>query len=83
MSDIKKQTHILIDNLTDEQVEHIYNIMRSIKILSIPTVEPDEFDLSLIKEAEDDNKEYTLNKKIKSVFYNQFTSYLFLVILNI
>ena len=59
MSDIKKQTHILIDNLTDEQVEHIYNIMRSIKILSIPTVEPDEFDLSLIKEAEDDNKEYT------------------------
>ncbi len=62
MSNIKKWTHNLIDNLTDEQVEQIFNIMKSIKILSIPNIEPDEIDLHLIKEAKADGEEYTKAK---------------------
>ena len=71
MSNIKKRTHNLIDNLTDEQVEQIFNIIRSIKILSIPTAEPDEIDLHLIKEAKADNEEYIdINNFVKELGLN-------------
>ena len=71
MSNIKKLTHNLIDNLTDEQVEQIFNIMKSVKILSIPTVKPDELDLHLIKEAKTDNEEYTdINNFVKKLGLN-------------
>ena len=68
MSNIKKLTHNLIDNLTDEQVEQIFNILKSIKMLSIPTVKPDELDLSLIKDSKTDNEEYTdINSFVKEL----------------
>lgn len=57
MLNIKKKAHRLIDALPEDQVAYIISIIEGIKGISILDEEPDEFDMFLIKESEEDNED--------------------------
>ncbi|MGB4437848.1 MAG: hypothetical protein WBJ13_01205 [Sedimentibacter sp.] len=63
MLNVKKKAHRLIDALPEDQVAYIINIIEGIKGISISDEIPDEFDMYLIKESEEDNDDIMILDK--------------------
>ncbi|NYB72978.1 hypothetical protein HZF24_02350 [Sedimentibacter hydroxybenzoicus DSM 7310] len=57
MLNIRKKAHYLIDKLPEDQVAYLVKIIEGIKGLSIPSGEPDELDMFLIKESQTNNED--------------------------
>ena len=57
MSIIRQKAHNLIERLPDDQIAYVISIIEGIKGKSILNDNPDELDLYLIKESENDSGE--------------------------
>ncbi len=53
----KEEIKRMTDNLSDEQAEKVYSFIYTMLVNAIETVEPDEFDLQMIKEYEESSEE--------------------------
>lgn len=51
----KELAYSLMDSLTERQLEAIVEILKGLSLPKIPEVEPDEWDLEMIKRAEEEN----------------------------
>lgn len=71
MSMIRQKAHDLIERLPDDQIAYIISIIEGIKGMSIPNDIPDELDLYLIKESENDRDETeTLDDFVKELGFD-------------
>ena len=56
---IKEKACSIINNLPDDKVQHIVNILNDMALLYVEEEDPDEFDLHLIQEIENnENMEF-------------------------
>ncbi len=62
----RELAHKLIDNIPTSQLKYVIGILQNIKILNIPEVEPDELDLQMIHESQNDVSE--------SIDFNDFVT---------
>lgn len=53
----KEEIKRMTDNLSDEQAKKVYSFIYTMLVNAIETVEPDEFDLQMIKEYEESSEE--------------------------
>jgi hypothetical protein len=71
MLNIKKKAHKLIDSLPEDQVAYVIKIIEGIKGISISDEDPDEFDMYLIKESnEDSDDSMPLDKFAEELGFN-------------
>ncbi|MDE5578303.1 MAG: hypothetical protein K2J11_13070 [Oscillospiraceae bacterium] len=57
----KELAYSLIDRLTERQLEAIVEILKGLSLPQIPETEPDEWDVEMIKRAEEENDGETIN----------------------
>ena len=55
MLNIKKKAHKLIDSLPEEELAYVIKIIERIKGIDISDEDPDDFDMYLIKESNEDS----------------------------
>ena len=71
MLNIKKKAYRLIDSLPEDQVAYVIKIIEGIKGISISDEDPDEFDMYLIKESnEDSDDSMPLDKFAEELGFN-------------
>lgn len=70
MLNIKKKAHKLIDSMPEEQVAYVIKIIERIKGASISDEDPDDFDMYLIKESNEDSDDtIPLDKFVEELGY--------------
>ncbi len=57
MLNIKKKAHKLIDSLPEEEIAYVIKMIERIKGINISDENPDDFDMFLIKESNEDSDE--------------------------
>ena len=57
----KELAYSLIDRLTERQLEAIVEILKGLSLPQIPETEPDEWDMEMIKRAENENDGETVS----------------------
>ncbi|MCM1329773.1 MAG: hypothetical protein NC253_10080 [Ruminococcus sp.] len=57
----RELAYSLIDRLPERQLEAVVEILKGLSVPKIPEVEPDEWDLEMIKRAEEDNDGETIS----------------------
>lgn len=57
----KELAYSLIDRLTESQLNAIVEILKGLSLSQIPEAEPDEWDMAMIKRAEEENDGETIS----------------------